>query len=281
MTMKVFETKASTALGKSSMKELKYAFNPYIGCFHGCKYCYAMDYTSKQDAIDRWGEVIYARTNILEILKMEIIKKPRGIVGMSTITDPYQPSEMKYHLSGRGAEILLNSGFHVSIQTKSPLILKDIGIYERFPSDVDIGITLNSLRLSTSRVIEPNAPSPKSRISALKEISGKVKDVWIYLGPLMHGINDDKDEIRDVLDFAEEIGVRIIYDFYSSYRYSDKMLGEIMKLCEGNSKVLIDPNWINEMEDFFRKVRREYKIDIISQKSEWLYERIKYYGNIT
>lgn len=280
MTLNVFETKASTALGKSSMKELKYAYNPYIGCFHGCKYCYAMDYTSKQDAIDRWGEIVYARTNIVEILKMEILKKSRGIVGISTITDPYQPSEMKYHLSGRGAQILLNSGFHVSIQTKSPLILKDIGIYEMFPSDVDIGITLNSLRMDRSRLIEPNAPSPQSRMNALRKLTGKINDLWIYLGPLIRGVNDNESGIVDVLNFAEEIGARVIYDFYSSYRYSDKMLVELMNLGRDNWQFLFDPTWIREMEIFFRKVSREYKINIISQKKEWLYERNKYYGNI-
>lgn len=78
--MRVVEYRAKTAISKSGMAELDYALNPYSGCLHGCKYCYAVDFTRIADAAENWGEVVYVKTNLMDLLKAEIKGMKRGLL---------------------------------------------------------------------------------------------------------------------------------------------------------------------------------------------------------
>jgi len=134
-----------TALSNSGLPDLDYALNPYIGCQHGCLYCYAPNYISDIDVKANWGKVIIVKENIGDILHEEVLKKKRGAVGIGTITDAYQPQESIYGLTRLSLKILLNHGFRVSIQTKSTLIIRDIDLLLKFRNKVDVGFTLTSL----------------------------------------------------------------------------------------------------------------------------------------
>jgi hypothetical protein len=127
--------RVKTALSKSGLYDLDYAYNPYVGCFHGCVYCYARAYVRDEEVSRNWGTVVYIKENILEVLREEVKRKPRGVVGVSTLTDPYQPIEAGEGLTRRGIQVLLQGNFKVSIQTKSPLVTRDIDILKsyRFP----------------------------------------------------------------------------------------------------------------------------------------------------
>ena len=87
--------KVKQALSRSGLPDIDYALNPYAGCYHGCIYCYARAYTRYKDAAQNWGQVIYIKENIVDVLRKEVRRKKKGIVGISTITDPYQPIEKK------------------------------------------------------------------------------------------------------------------------------------------------------------------------------------------
>ena len=84
--IKIIESQAKHALGKSGMKELDYAFNPYLGCLHGCRYCYAID-MSPDTVAQHWGETVIVRRNMIPLLEREARIYKKGIVGISTITD--------------------------------------------------------------------------------------------------------------------------------------------------------------------------------------------------
>ncbi|KAA8922643.1 MAG: radical SAM protein, partial [Thermoplasma sp.] len=114
--MRVIEIEVKTALQKSGLRELDYSLNPYLGCMHRCLYCYAMDMTKDTRASSDWGSTVIAKRNIIEVLRREIPYRRRGIVGISTITDPYQPVEFRYRLTRQAVGILLKEGFRVSIQ---------------------------------------------------------------------------------------------------------------------------------------------------------------------
>ncbi|WP_297215171.1 radical SAM protein, partial [Thermoplasma sp.] len=143
--MRIIEIDVKSALQNSGLMELDYSLNPYLGCMHRCLYCYAMDMTKDKRAADDWGSTIIVKRNILDVLRRELPHKRRGVVGVSTITDPYQPVEFRYRLTRRSMEMLLKEGFRVSVQTKSPLVARDLDLFARYPERVDVGITITTV----------------------------------------------------------------------------------------------------------------------------------------
>ena len=127
--IKVVEVTAASALNRSGLSELDYTLNPYLGCLHACRYCFAVDMTPHREAREMWGSTVAVRVNILDVLKKEIHRLRRGVVGVSTITDPYQAVEGRYGITRSCTEMLLRNGFRVSVQTKSPLVRRDVEIF--------------------------------------------------------------------------------------------------------------------------------------------------------
>ena len=84
--MKITETKCKSALSKSNLPGLDYSLNPYRGCQHKCAYCYVPNVLRIKRA--EWGNYVNVKTNIPNILAKELKKKKRGIVALSTVTDP-------------------------------------------------------------------------------------------------------------------------------------------------------------------------------------------------
>jgi DNA repair photolyase len=205
--------KIKQALNKSGLPDLDYALNPYVGCAHACIYCYARAYTRYKEVASNWGQMIYIKDNLIEVLTREVKRLKKGIVGVSTITDPYQPIEEKERITRNALQILLDSGFQVSIQTKSPLVIRDVDILTRYIDKVDIGFTITTLRDDIAKIIEPNAPLPRERARALSKLADKELNIWLFLGPIIPGVNDGKEQIEEIIEFAKNIDARLYYDF--------------------------------------------------------------------
>lgn len=205
-------------MSKTGLYDLDYAYNPYAGCYHGCCYCYGRAYTRHEEVAKAWGEIVYVKENAVEVLLEEVRRARKGVVGISTITDPYQPIEAEERLTRRGLEILLSSGFEVSIQTKSPLVLRDLDILSKHRHKVDVGITITTLDPVVARLIEPRAPEPAARAEALRKISAEGIDTWVFLGPIMRGVNDSPEVIGGIVALAAETGSRLYYDFFRMKR---------------------------------------------------------------
>ncbi len=278
--MKIIEYSVKKALSRSGMMELDYAINPYSGCFHRCLYCYAIDYTHQEDAAKNWGDIIYVKKNIAVVLRSDIIGIPRGIVGLGTITDPYQPAEAKYRLSRNILEILLKNGFRVTVQTKSPLVTRDIDVMSSYRKTVDVGITITTIEKAKSLQIETRTPSPAARISALRTLTEAGIKTWIFLGPIIRGFNDDPENIRAVFEAAVETDSRIIYDFYVSYRGSDSLMQHNLPWLVNDRGQASDRNWKVRVEQEIGMLSREYAVNCNSQKDEWLVERESSFGKL-
>lgn len=151
-------------------------------------------------------------------MREEVRRARRGVVGVSTITDPYQPIEAEELLTRSGLEVLLDSGFEVSIQTKSPLMLRDLDLLSKYRNMVDVGMTITTLDPVVARLIEPGAPEPGSRAEALRRLSMEGINTWIFLGPIMRGVNDSPEVIREIVALAAETGSKLYYDFFRMKR---------------------------------------------------------------
>ncbi|MEM0227324.1 MAG: radical SAM protein [Ignisphaera sp.] len=204
MRFRVVEIEVRQALTKSGLPDLDYALNPYLGCGHGCLYCYAKIYTRLSEVVANWGKIIAVKKNLLDILTNEVERLKRGTVGIGTITDPYQPIEAIYRLTRSSIDILARNGFKVSIQTKNSLVVRDIDILKKYRDAVDVGLTITSADDSMMHTFEPYSSPPSARIKALKKLSESGIRTWIFYGPVIPGYNDDIEEVAKIIKLARE-----------------------------------------------------------------------------
>jgi DNA repair photolyase len=201
--MRYGEATCKPALSRSLLPGLDYSLNPYTGCSHGCIYCYAPA-TIRYSGAEPWGTFVTAKTNIPTILEKELRKMPRGIVGISTVTDPYQPAESRLKLTSSCLEVLQAKQFPVCIQTKSALVARDIDLTRDF-RDKEVGLTVTTLDSEASAVLEPGASLPGERLDALKSLSDAGIPTWAFVGPLVPGYVDG-ERLSGILARVQEAG---------------------------------------------------------------------------
>jgi DNA repair photolyase len=253
------ETLAKSALSPSKLPGLDYALNPYRGCQHACVYCYAPSVIHWKSG--KWGGLVEAKVNLPRILSKELRVKKKGVVGLGTVTDPYQPAEKKYEITRRCLELLLMHDFPVCIQTKSSLVLRDIDLLKKF-SNLEVGITLTTNDDNVREKLEPGASSVEDRLHALSKLSKNGIETWVFMGPVMPYITDVealisaisivkpayvlvdklrlKDGVKDsVLGFINEFYPHLIdkYEniFTGEEKYFVKILDDIKKSCENKA----------------------------------------------
>ena len=198
--MKIGERTCKTILGKSGIGSVDYSVNPYLGCAHGCVYCYAR-FMGRWGghAHEEWGSFVDVKVNALERLEVEAAKKAKGVVLLSSVTDPYQPVEKKYELTRGSLKILLEHQFPVSILTKSDLVLRDLDLLRQFDR-CDVGFTITAYDDRVRRVFEPGASPVEVRLDALKRVSDEGITTWAFLAPILpylseEGLDDLLDEL--------------------------------------------------------------------------------------
>ena len=203
--MNIKYIKCKTALSDSKLPGLDYSLNPYVGCQHNCSYCYAPNVLK----IDRnkWGNNIGIKLNIPMILSKEIKKKRIGTIGISTVTDPYQPIEKKYKLTIYCLEQLKKYDFPIHIQTKSSIINRDFDIISKI-SKVDIMISISSLNDDERKIFEPFSSSIKDRLEILSIFSEIGIRTSVFLGPILPTIKDE--ELIKIVDIFIDNNVKEI-----------------------------------------------------------------------
>ncbi|MBU3968216.1 MAG: radical SAM protein [Euryarchaeota archaeon] len=232
------EIKVKTALSPSQLPGLDHALNPYRGCAHACVYCYAPSVIHWDKG--KWGELVEVKINLPRILSKELRTKKKGVVGLGTVTDPYQPAEKKYELTRRCLELLLMHDLPVCIQTKSSLVLRDVDLLKEF-SDIEVGITLITLDDRVRGKMEPGASSVDERLRALAVLRENGIKTWVFLGPMMPHITD----VNALLDAV----ARVMPDY---------VLVDRLRLKEGvweNVRGFIHefrPELVNESEKIFQ-----------------------------
>ena len=180
--MIVREVQAKTILSRS--KVFDYSLNPYIGCEHGCTYCYARFMKRYTGHTEDWGEFVDVKTNVASLLQREIKKKQIGRVWISGTCDPYQPLEMRYKLTKRCLEILLENRWPVTVQTKSPLIKRDLELVRKF-HNIEVGFTITTADENIRKIFEPNAPPVGERVETLNELRSSGIKTFVMIAPLL------------------------------------------------------------------------------------------------
>lgn len=252
MDILVERRKVSNALGKSNLPGLDYTLNPYIGCSHGCIYCYARLYSEPRVG-NNWGKIVIVKDNIVEILAKEIRRKKKGVVGLSTITDAYQSIEAEEGITRELLRILLENNFKVSIQTKSSLVLRDLDLLCSRIELVDVGFTITTLKDEFARIIEPKASPPSERVKALEKISAEGIKTWIFLGPIIPEISENS--FSEIVEIAESTNSVLYYDKYRSKPF---MYGLAKEFAEKAKKI----EW-NAISEKIRELCRSRGVEFI------------------
>ena len=182
--MIVREIYARSVLVKSQVSD--YTVNPYVGCQHRCSYCYARFMKRFTGHKEPWGEFVDAKINAPDLLSKEMNRKPRGRVWISGVCDPYQPIEKEYGLTRKCLEILVRCGWPVTVQTKSPLVLRDMDLFRR-GADIEVGLSIATADDDIRRLFEPNAPPIKERINALGGLHHEGIRTYAMIAPMLLG----------------------------------------------------------------------------------------------
>jgi DNA repair photolyase len=147
-----------------------------------------------------WGEFVDIKINAPALLAKEVLKKRMGRVWVSGVCDPYQPAEKKYRLSGQCLEILAESGWPVTIQTKSSLVLRDIGILEQ-ARGAEVGFSISTADEKLRRVFEPGASPIAERIDALAQLHAKGIKTFAMIAPVLPGAEGLIKALAGKVDF--------------------------------------------------------------------------------
>jgi len=182
--MKVREIFAKTVLTKTAIPSFASCINPYIGCGHGCRYCYASFMKRFTGHHEPWGAFVDIKVNAPHLLKNQLKRARHGIVALSTVTDPYQPLEKTYQITRRCLEILLEKEFPVSLLTRSPLCLRDIDLFKKFRK-IEVGFSITTNDEDTKKIFEPHSPSISSRIKALRTLHDEKIGTYAFIGPML------------------------------------------------------------------------------------------------
>jgi DNA repair photolyase len=209
--MIVKEIEAKTILSKSQIYD--YALNAYVGCQHQCLYCYAKFMKRFTGHREPWGAFVDVKINAPELLAREVKKKQKGRVWMSGVCDAYQPLEKKYQLTRRCLEILVEQGWPITVQTKSPLVLRDLEVLQR-SADVEVGFTITTADEKVRRIFEPGAPPIEKRVEALGILHEEGIATFVMVAPMLPGAEALAGMLKGKVDHA-------LIDRYN-YHYADR-----------------------------------------------------------
>jgi DNA repair photolyase len=185
--MDVTEITVKSALVRSKIPGVDYVLNPYLGCAHGCRYCYAvfMRRYSRHHAAAPWGSFVEVKINLLDILRSELRRKKQpGRALLASVCDPYQPVEARYRLTRGCLKILQEYGWGIDILTRSPLVTRDLDILKDM-AGVSVGFSIPTDDDRVRRILEPKAPPIGARLRALAQLHAAGLHTWVFVAPML------------------------------------------------------------------------------------------------
>lgn len=172
-------------ISKTNLPVSDYAVNPYVGCTHACKYCYACFMKKFTGHDEPWG-------TFLDVKIWSPIKNPARYAGknffMSSVTDPYNPQEETFKRTREFLQNFQGVDINLSLQTKSDLILRDIDLIKTF-KNVRVGFSINTLDENFKNDMDNAAPIAR-RLDAMKIFHAAGIRTTCFISPIFPGITD-------------------------------------------------------------------------------------------
>ena len=190
--------------------------NPYRGCEFACKYCYARythEFMEMRDGLD-FERKIYVKKHSAWLLRQELKQVRAGqSIAIGTATDPYQPAERKFGITRAVMEELArHEGLSLGLVTKSDLIVRDLDLLQLISARnrLSIHITITTTNTDLARMLEPRAPRPDLRFTAVKKLVAAGISTSVNCAPILPGITDSPKDLESVVRSAAAAGARSV-----------------------------------------------------------------------
>ena len=180
-----------------------YSFNCYTGCSNGCAYCYARFMQRFHEHSEPWGRFVDVKVNAVAVLSRQLRRLRPGSVFTCSACDGWQSIERDYGLTRQCCQMLIAAGFHLDILTKSELVLRDLDIFKG--RDVSLGVTITTPDETQARLWEPKASPVSARLKILKAAKAAGLKTSVMFGPLLPGISDTTQVLRELFALAAEV----------------------------------------------------------------------------
>ena len=203
------EITVKSALTRVQGMPFAWSLNPYMGCEHGCVYCYARDYHALRDRDNGAGfdHEIDVKINFPERLAAELRRvKKDETVALGTATDPYQQCEGRYRITRRTLEVIVAAPVRLAIVTKGSMVVRDIDLLSRL--DVTVCVSLGTVSVEVARASEPHASPPSARLEAVRRLVAAGIDAGVIAAPILPGLTDSEESLAAVASAAADNGAK-------------------------------------------------------------------------
>ncbi|MFC0004767.1 Rv2578c family radical SAM protein [Micromonospora siamensis] len=202
--MTFYEVRAKSIINRvpgESQVPFQWTINPYRGCIHACKYCFARNTHTYLDlnAGDDFDRKVIVKVNAGELVRRELAApRWRGAhVAMGTNVDCYQRAEGRYRLMPPIIEALRDFANPFSILTKGTLILRDLPLLRQAAEVTRVGLSFSVGFVDEAlwRSVEPGTPSPRRRLDAVRTLVDAGFEVGVLMAPILPGLSDHDESI--------------------------------------------------------------------------------------
>ena len=210
------EIECKSALNRVRGMPFGWSLNPYRGCVHECRYCFARATHRyfELGADEDFSRIIFVKANLPEVLAGELARRSwkRETVAIGTATDPYQPIEGQHRLTRRALELLAHSRTPVSIVTKGTMIVRDLDVLQEASErgGATVCFSVPTVDEETWRSSEPGTPPPRQRLRALERLNAAGVRAGVLMAPLLPGLSADAARIEETVRAAADAGARFI-----------------------------------------------------------------------
>ena len=206
------EEPCRSALNRVKGMPFDWSLNPYMGCVHRCTFCYVRAFEQRADrpSDERYGTSIRVKVNVAEVLRRELARPSweGDSVVVGAATDPYQPAEGRYRLTRACIEAFAEAVNPFSLITRGPMIVRDLDVLTEAARRAEVSITFSIPTLDDEvwRKTEPSTAHPRQRLRAVKELVDAGIKVGVGLAPILPGISDRPEQLREVVKAARQAG---------------------------------------------------------------------------
>ena len=203
----ILADRKSAVLARSSLGCLSNvaSINLSSGCAHECIYCYGRGYRTYPGQ-----RVIRLYANTASKLATELARKRRlpQTVYFSPSSDLFQPISESLDLAWEVLSILLDKQIPVALLTKGVIPERHMRLLVKHAPLVRVQVGLITLDESTRRIFEPHAAPSHVRLAQARDLTAAGILTTGRLDPILPGLTDADDTLRDVCGGFQKAGVR-------------------------------------------------------------------------
>ncbi len=218
MTPKVewVEIQVKSVLNRVEGMPFRWSINPYRGCSHGCKFCYARrtHWFLGEDGVNEWDTKVFVKVNAPDVLRLELSRPSwkREMVALGTATDPYQAAEGRYRITRGILEALRDFRTPVSIITRCPMIVRDLDILQDLTRGAGVTVCVSVATTDTrlAREIEPTVAPPIQRLRTVERLAAAGIRTGVMFAPILPGLTDQPKHVEAVIRAARYHGAHFV-----------------------------------------------------------------------